>query len=100
MEALSTSGQVGYESLQGADGDGLVDRSPAADRFTGVMTDPTADSGQWTMLPNNLQGFCKTALGDQRDVGLDVDSRRTCLGAGSRLDRQDGQRLGLHIRDQ
>jgi len=81
--------EISDESLQGADSDRLIDGSPTTDRFTWVMTNPTTDSGQGTVLPNYLQGFCKPALGDQRDVGLDVDARGTCLSAGGRFDRQD-----------
>ena len=63
---------VRHEALQGIDGNRLVEFTPVAGGFAGVVADPPADPGKRAFLLEEVPGFQDLPLPDQNHGPLDV----------------------------
>jgi hypothetical protein len=77
--------QICQKTLNGVGSYGFIDLGPVAIRFTGVMTDPSADRWEGIFLLDELQGFLKFPLGRKADISLDIDVAGQPIGKGGFL---------------
>jgi hypothetical protein len=68
---------VGYEPLEGADGDWLVDGSPAAGSLTRGAANPSADGGKRIGSACNQVGPFVISSSDGADIAAGVGVDRT-----------------------
>jgi len=83
---------IRHEALEVLDGNGGIVFATAAGFLAGVMADTTAHAGEGEPLPDEVEGFFKTALSDEGHVALHVDSGGASGftgGRGSLLDGED-----------
>jgi len=71
----------------------------AAGFLAGMVTDTAANAGERESLPDEVEGFFKTALGDEGHVALHVDSSRASGLAGGREALFDSVNSGHSTRD-
>jgi len=72
LVAGQMGGKVGNKTLQGMDGDWLIEGAPITFLFTGMKANPAADPGKGIFLPDQVPGSFKIALNHFENERNDV----------------------------